>query len=225
MTTGPLCRYNDPPDYLRYEDLLEAKMKDLLKELLETIALALVIFFLLQSSFRNYRVELSSMEGTLYPKDRLVVNKLVYFNIDNKKLERLVPFINFWDEQRILFPFQPPRRGDIIVFQYPIDPSRDFVKRVVGLPGEMLTIKNGFVFINGEELDEPYLGIRGNSYMEPTLIEPNSYFVLGDNRDGSSDSRHWGNVSIDEIVGKVMLRYWPFPEFSLLTADDMNENT
>ena len=200
-------------------------MKDLLKELLETIALALVIFFLLQSSFRNYRVELSSMEGTLYPKDRLVVHKLVYFNIDNKKLERLVPFINFWDEQRILFPFQPPRRGDIIVFQYPIDPSRDFVKRVVGLPGEMLTIKNGFVFINGEELDEPYLGIRGNSYMEPTLIEPNSYFVLGDNRDGSSDSRHWGNVSIDEIVGKVMLRYWPFPEFSLLTADDMNENT
>jgi signal peptidase I len=200
-------------------------MKDLLKELLETVALALVIFFLLQSSLRNYRVELSSMEGTLYPKDRLVVNKLVYYNIDNKYLERLVPFIDVWDEQRILFPFQSPRRGDIIVFQYPLDPNRDFVKRVVGLPGEMVTINNGYIFINGEELDEPYLGTRGNSYMEPTLIEPNSYFVLGDNREGSSDSRYWGNVGIDEIVGKVMLRYWPFPEFSLLAPDHIDENT
>ena len=200
-------------------------MKDLLKELLETVALALVIFFLLQSSLRNYRVELSSMEGTLYPKDRLVVNKLVYYNIDNKYLQRLVPFIDVWDEQRILFPFQSPRRGDIIVFQYPLDPNRDFVKRVVGLPGEMVTINNGYIFINGEELDEPYLGTRGNSYMEPTLVEPNSYFVLGDNREGSSDSRYWGNVGIDEIVGKVMLRYWPFPEFSLLEPDHVHENT
>ena len=87
-----------------------------------------------QVSVRNYRVELSSMEATLFAKDRLVVNKLVYLHLDSEVVDGLVPFVDVWDDQSALFPFHPPRRGDVIVFRYPKDPSRDFVKRVIGLP-------------------------------------------------------------------------------------------
>ncbi len=193
-------------------------MKDFLKDLLETIALALLIFMALQASVRNYRVELSSMESTLLPKDRLVVNKLVYFHLDTETIDRFVPFIDIWKDNETLFPFHPPRRADIIVFRFPNDPSRDFVKRVIGLPGETVSMKRGEVFIDGDRLDEPYLMEKDNYTMAPTLVPPNSYFVLGDNRDGSSDSRHWGPVPLDNIVGKVLLRYWPFSEFSFLSG-------
>ena len=193
-------------------------MKDFLKDLLETIALALLIFMALQASVRNYRVELSSMESTLLPKDRLVVNKLVYFHLDTEIIDRLVPFVDIWKENETLFPFHSPRRADIIVFRFPNDPSRDFVKRVIGLPGETVSMKRGEVFIDGDRLDEPYLMERDNDNMAPTLVAPDSYFVLGDNRDGSSDSRHWGLVPLDSIVGKVLVRYWPLSEFSLLSG-------
>jgi signal peptidase I len=192
-------------------------MKDFLKDLLETIALALLIFLALQSSVRNYRVELSSMEDTLWPKDRLVVNKLAYFHLDTETIDRLVPLVDIWKDKETLFPFHPPERADIIVFRFPNDPSRDFVKRVIGLPGETVSMKGGEVFIDGDRLVEPYLMERDKDNMAPTLVPPNSYFVLGDNRNGSSDSRHWGPVPLDNIVGKVFLRYWPFSEFSLLS--------
>ncbi|MFH1559988.1 MAG: signal peptidase I [Chloroflexota bacterium] len=194
-------------------------MKDFLKDLLETIALALLIFLALQASVRNYRVELSSMESTLFPKDRLVVNKLVYLHLDTETIDRFVPFVDIWKDKETLFPFHPPRRADIVVFHFPNDPSRDYVKRVIGLPGETVSMKGGEVFIEGDRLDEPYLTERDNDNMAPTLVPPDSYFVLGDNRDGSSDSRHWGPVPLDNIVGKVSLRYWPFSEFSLLSGD------
>ena len=115
--------------------------KHLIEDILETVALALLMFLVLQISVRNYRVELSSMEATLFPKDRLMVNKLVYAHVDSETVDRLVPFVDIWDEQRELFPFHQPRRGDVIVFKYPLDTSRDFVKRVVGLPGETVEIQ------------------------------------------------------------------------------------
>lgn len=192
-------------------------MKDLFKELLETIALALLIFMALQATVRNYRVELSSMEATLFPKDRLVVNKLVYFHLDADLLDRMVPFVDIWEDGERLYPFHPPSRGDIVIFKFPRDPSRDFVKRVVGLPGETVSLEQGRVFIDGMPVDEPYLEERDDSNMPPTLVPPESYFVMGDNRDGSSDSRHWGTVPMENIVGKVALKYWPISEFSLLS--------
>jgi len=194
-------------------------MKDILQELLETISIALLIFFVLQSSVQNYRVELSSMEGTLFPKDRLLVNKFLYLHLDSEVIDRLAPFIDIWDDSRTLFPFNSPDRADIIVFRFPKDPSRDFVKRVIALPGETVSMKRGEVFIDGDKLDETYLQETDNSYFAPILVPPDSYFVLGDNRDGSSDSRHWGTVPIENIVGKVVVRYWPFLEFSLLDSD------
>ena len=193
-------------------------MKDFLKDLLETIALALLIFLALQASVRNYRVELSSMEETLLPKDRLVVNKLVYFHLNTETIDRLIPFVDIWQDNETLFPFHPPRRADIIVFRFPNDPSRDFVKRVIGLPGETVSIKRGEVFIDEDRLDEPYLMERDNYEMDTVLVPPDSYFVMGDNRDGSSDSRHWGPVPLGNIVGKVLVRYWPLSEFSLLSG-------
>lgn len=192
-------------------------MKDFLKELLETVALALLIFLALQATVQNYRVELSSMETTLFPSDRLVVNKLVYLHLDADRINRLLPFIDIdWDKQT-LFPFHPPRRGEVIVFHYPLDPSRDFVKRVIGLPGETISIKRGQVFIDGEPLDEPYIENHDNDHMEARLIPPDEYFVMGDNRPGSSDSREWHEVPLANIVGKVWFRYWPPSDFTFLT--------
>ncbi|MBF8268169.1 MAG: lepB [Dehalococcoidia bacterium] len=194
-------------------------MKDFLKELLETVALALLIFLAFQASVQNYRVELSSMEATLFPSDRLVVNKLVYFHLDIEKMNRVLPFVDIRSDKQALFPFHPPRRGEIIVFRFPKDPSRDFVKRVIGLPGETVSMRNGVVLIDGKELDEPYLVERDDYSMAPTLVPPESYFVLGDNRDGSSDSRYWGPVPLADMVGKAWFRYWPLSEFSLLSGD------
>jgi signal peptidase I len=193
-------------------------MKDFLKDLLETIALALVIFMVLQSSVRNYRVELSSMENTLFPKDRLVVNKLVYFHLDTETLDKFVPFVDIGNHGT-LFPFHPPKRAEIIVFRFPNDPTRDFVKRVIGLPGDTVSMRGGDVFIDGALLDQPYLAEKDGDTLAPTMVPPNSYFVLGDNRGGSSDSRHWGSVPLDNIVGKVSLRYWPASEFSLFSGN------
>jgi signal peptidase I len=193
-------------------------MKDFLKDLLETIALALLIFLALQATVRNYRVELSSMEGTLLPKDRLVVNKLVYFHLNTETIDRLIPFVDIWQDNKTLFPFHSPRRADIIVFRFPNDPSRDFVKRVIGLPGETVSMNRGEVFIDGDKLDEPYLMERDSYKMDPILVPPDSYFVMGDNRGHSSDSREWGPVPLGNIVGKVLVRYWPFSEFSLLSG-------
>ena len=188
--------------------------KHFVEDLLETVALALLMFLVLQVSVRNYRVELSSMEATLFPKDRLVVSKLVYAHVDSETIDRLVPFVDVWDEQKELFPFHRPRRGDVIVFKYPLDPSRDFVKRVIGLPGETVEIHRGTVKIDGKALEEPYLEERDLSSLGPVLVPPDSYFVVGDNRDGSSDSRQWGPVPLENIVGKVLVRYWPPYEFS-----------
>jgi signal peptidase I len=221
MVTRQLLKgYNEPSGKTFHSKTwLQENMKDFLRDLLETIALALLVFLALQASVRNYRVELSSMESTLLPKDRLVVNKLVYFHLNTETIDRLIPFVDIWQDNKTLFPFHPPNRTDIIVFRFPNDPSRDFVKRVIGLPGETVSMKRGEVFIDGNKLDKPYLAEKDGDNLAPTLVPPDSYFVMGDNRYGSSDSRHWGPVPLDNIVGKVQLRYWPFSEFSLLTGN------
>ena len=186
--------------------------------MLETISLALLIFLALQISVRNYRVELSSMESTLLPRDRVVVNKLLYFLLDVEEVNRLLPFVDIDTHSDKIFPFHSPSRGEIIVFRFPRDTSRDFVKRVIGLPGDVVSINNGQVFIDGNPLDEPYLVEKYSDTLSPTLVAPDSYFVMGDNRDQSSDSRDWGTVPLENIVGKTWVRYWPLSEFSFLSG-------
>ena len=193
-------------------------MKDILNDLLETVALALLLFFVIQGTFRNYRVELSSMEASLFPQDRLVVNKLVYFRLSTEIFDSIVRSNNDRSESNDLFLFQAPKRGEIIVFEYPMEPGRDFVKRVIALPGETVSIEAGSILIDGDVLEEPYIVKKGQHYMSPILVPEGSYFVVGDNRENSSDSRFWGPVDMTNIIGKVSLRYWPFESFEYFSS-------
>ena len=193
-------------------------MKDILNDLLETVALALLLFFVIQGTFRNYRVELSSMEASLFPQDRLVVNKLVYFRLSTEIFDSIVRSNNDRSESNDLFLFQAPKRGEIIVFEYPMEPGRDFVKRVIALPGETVSIEAGSILIDGDVLEEPYVVNKGQHYMSPILVPEGSYFVVGDNRENSSDSRFWGPVDMTNIIGKVSLRYWPFESFEYFSS-------
>ena len=111
------------------------------------------------------------------------------------------------------------RFGDIIVFWYPDDPDKSYIKRVIGLPGEMVEVRDGHFRINGQELDEPYLDPQLNlshASQPPVVVKPHYYFVAGDNRDHSYDSRSWGLVPEKYIYGKALLRYWPLAQASII---------
>lgn len=164
-----------------------SRTRSALREVVETVLFTLIIYVLVRHFlFENYRVVGYSMTPTLENDQFLVVNKLGY---------RL----------------HEPQRGDIIVFRDPRNPDRKLIKRLIGLPGETLDIKQGQVFVNGQPLDELYIRNPGHYSMPPTPIPPDQYFVLGDNRNNSSDSHNWGTLPIGEIVGKAWLSYWPPP--------------
>ena len=189
-------------------------MSAIVREFLEAILLALVVFLFIQTSVQNFRVEGSSMHPTLEGGQYLLVNKLVYLKIDQERLSRIIPF---WivDRPEEYFAVHPPQQGDVIVFHFPRDPSRDFVKRVIGVPGDVVTMQDGFVRVNGATLEEPYLTVRDTSDLVPVRLGEKEYFVLGDNRRGSNDSRNWGAVPEENILGKVWLVYWPLSNWDL----------
>ncbi|MCI0439973.1 MAG: signal peptidase I, partial [Chloroflexi bacterium] len=168
-------------------------IRNVVRELIETVILALLIFLGLQFSVQNFRVEGSSMEPTLVEGQYLLVNKIVYLRFDPRDLQNFLPFI---DSERTdtVYPFHGPSRGEVIIFHYPLNPSRDFVKRVIGLPGDIVEIDRGVVSVNGVELDEPYVTHPDRRSMSEFVVPENSYFVLGDNRRASNDSRDWGEV-------------------------------
>lgn len=167
------------------EDQRESRTKSALREIVETVLITLLIYFLVRTFlFENYRVVGNSMAPTLEDSQYLVVSKLDY---------RL----------------HEPQRGDIIVFRDPNDAGRKLIKRVIGLPGEMLEIKQGQVYINDQLLQESYINSPGLHSRSLTPIPDHYYFVLGDNRNNSSDSRNWGPLAEAEIVGKAWLSYWP----------------
>jgi signal peptidase I len=155
-----------------------------LREILETLLLALIAFAIVHLVVQNYRIEGPSMEPNLHEGQFLVVSKLDY------RLGQV-------------------QRGDIVVFHYPNAPKRDLIKRVVGLPGDRLEIVRGQVWINGQPLDEPYVLEQGSYSQPPTVIEPDRVFVMGDNRNNSNDSRRWGSLPIGSIVGRAVFCYWP----------------
>lgn len=159
--------------------------KVLIREIVETIVLALLIFLLIRVVIQNFRIEGYSMEPNLHQGQYLIVNKAMYR----------------W--------LHPPQRGDIVVFEYPRAPDRDFIKRIIGLPGETVEIRNGSIYIDGVPLDEPYLREPTHGNMPPRTLKSDEFFVLGDNRDNSSDSRSWGPLPRENIIGKAWLSYWP----------------
>jgi len=189
------------------------------REIIEAVVLAVVVFMLLQTTVRNFKVDGSSMDPTLESGEFLLVNRLVYLRIDLERLSKISPF---WqaDEESSRFAIHAPKRGEIIVFQFPLDANKDFVKRVVGLPGEMIEVKDGSVFVDGNLLDEPYLTAKDRSNSAPTQLGKGEYYVLGDNRAHSNDSRSWGAVPEANLRGKVWLVYWPAPGIQILNILD-----
>lgn len=155
------------------------------RETIETILWALVLALLLRTFVvQAFWIPSGSMIPTLIPRDRVLVSK-------------------FW------YGFTEPKRGQIVVFKYPVDPQRDFVKRVIGLPGEMVEIDNGTVSIDGEPLGEPYIKNHDRFNFGPVKVPEDHYFVMGDNRPNSQDSRFWGFVPEENLKGPAFFRYWP----------------
>jgi signal peptidase I len=186
------------------------------RELIETGLLALLVFLAVRASFQNFRVDGSSMYPTLEDGQFLIVNKLVYSEVDVGKLSDFLPFVDP-GEQPKRYVFHGPDRGDIIVLRDPRKPDTDLIKRVVGLPGETVEIVQGVVYINDRRLIEPYIEQEWHDTKPKVLIPPDQYFVMGDNRDNSLDSRsaQVGLVHKDLIIGKAMISYWPSDKIGL----------
>ena len=192
-------------------------MPRLAREILEAVLLALVALVVLQGTVRNFKVEGSSMSPTLEGGQYLVVDQVSYFQLDVERMSRIVPF---WDASGTdpKFAFDPPTRGEIIVFRYPEDPSKDFVKRVVGLPGEKVEVRSGIVHIDDIAMREPYLQRTDRSSARAITLGEKEYYVIGDNRRNSNDSRAWGVVPEANIVGKVWLVYWPWDDVHIVDS-------
>jgi|YNPMSStandDraft_1061717.scaffolds.fasta_scaffold39393_2 signal peptidase I len=167
-----------------------------LVETFQTILLALVLYFMIDAVVARVRVENVSMKPTLLPDERLLVNKLAY-------------------------RFGEVKRGDIIVFHFPANPSEDYIKRVIGLPGDQVQIRENKVYINGQELREDYIAAPV-MYDGEWLVPPDSLFVLGDNRNQSSDSHSWGFVPMENVIGKALVVYWPLDKVKFLTHSNSN---
>jgi len=173
-----------------------ASLKRFVREVAETLGLAGVMLLVLLALVRNYKIEGTSMSPTLAPAEYILVNKLSYS------------------------AFGDPARGDVIVFLDWND-DQDYIKRVIGLPGETVDVRDGSVWIDGEVLAEPYLnGISTGGGGGPRTLGPDEFFVLGDNRGNSSDSRTHGPLPRDHIVGRAWLTYWPLTEIRYLSHGD-----
>lgn len=178
--------------------------KSFWRENFEAILIAVVLaLFIRTFVVQAFKIPSGSMLETLQIGDHLLVNKFIYGTH--------IPFTHI-----SFFHIQKPQRGDIVVFKYPVDEQRDFIKRVVGTPGDTVEVRNKIVYVNGERLhDEDYVvhrdaiiipGQRDN--FGPVTVPENCYFMMGDNRDGSFDSRFWGYVKQEQILGKALIIYW-----------------
>lgn len=194
-------------------------MKSLFREILDALVLSLVVFLLIQVTIQNFKVEGASMYPTLKSGQYVLVNKLAYANLDQVRLSRLIPFWNVTNvkDNRNL---RSPARGEIIVFRFPDhnpdNRKRDFVKRVIAVPGDKIAIISGVVWVNDKSLQEGYLEYRDTFNMDERILKETDYFVLGDNRTGSNDSRAWGPVPEVNILGKVWSVYWPLTDWGRL---------
>jgi signal peptidase I len=186
--------------------------KSTIREYFESIVIAVILaLFVRTFVVQAFKIPTGSMENNLLIGDHLLVNKFIYAPAG---------------AERRLLPMGPVHRRDVVVFKFPEDPSRDFIKRVIGLPGETLEVREKKVYINGSALDEPYVHYlapasgRGEQHevtssdvresFGPVTVPPDEYFMMGDNRDNSMDSRYWGFLKRDYIKGKALIIYWSY---------------
>ena len=202
-------------------------MRAALREAIEAVALAGFIYLLLQSTVVNFQVQGISMLPSLEDTDRVLVNKVVYSTVNMERVSRFLPWV---DREEPWFPFHAPERGDVIVFRFPGNPDensvkqkkqeeQNFVKRVIGVPGDTVEIRERLVYVNGVPLDEPHVSTCFGQWCDVTVGD-NQYYVLGDNREQSDDSRSWGMVPEEDIIGRVWLSYWPPGHFGLLFSGE-----
>ena len=192
------------------------RSRKLIREIIETALLALLVFLAVRASLQNYLVEGYSMFPTLDHGQHILVNKLGYAEVNMDRLTDFIPFVDAEDGD-VRQVFGGPERGDIIVFESSAGSGNDLIKRVIALPGERIEIVQGRVYINGQLLNEPYITEAWSDTRPEILIPARHYYVLGDNRNSSQDSRSGriGLVPRERIVGKALLRYWPFDSFGL----------
>jgi signal peptidase I len=186
--------------------------KSTLREYFESIVIAVILaLFIRTFVVQAFKIPTGSMENNLLIGDHLLVNKMVFAPASG--LERAIG------------PTGTIHRGDVVVFKYPEEPDRDFIKRVIGLPGETLEVREKKVYINGKPLDEPYVHFlqppSSSEYNEvtsfdvrerygPVTVPADQYFMMGDNRDNSQDSRYWGFLPRDLVKGKALVIYWSY---------------
>ena len=190
-------------------------MRSLTREAIEALAIAVFLTFLFQSVGQVYQVQGSSMKPTLLHADHVLLNKAAYLRIDAEPSARLLPWLDA-DPGAVWEPLGGPQRDDVVVFAYPYDPSQMFVKRIIGEPGDRVRLEDGVVYLNGAPLEEAYVEYGSHETLAEVTVGEGEYFVVGDNRPGSSDSRTWGTVSREAIVGKTWVTYWPLDRFSPL---------
>ncbi len=161
-----------------------------IRDIIISIAIAVVVIVFL---YQPVKVEGTSMMPWLQDQERIFVNKFVY-------------------------RFEDIRRGDIVVFRFPLDPTKSYIKRVVGLPGDEIELVRGQLHINGRRVEESYVreDFQDLGTYPPVTVPGDSYYVLGDHRNTSNDSRTWGTVGRDFIVGKAVFAYWPIDQFGVL---------
>jgi signal peptidase I len=188
-------------------DKTTGRPKSAVREYTESIVIAVVLALVIRTFVvQAFKIPSGSMEDTLLIGDHILVNKLSY--------GLQIPFLNA--KIRIFGLMGDPGRGDIIVFPYPRDPSRDFIKRVIGLPGERVEVRNHHAYVNGEPLKEPYVKLDERpltqpsrySHWGPEVVPPGKLFVMGDNRDNSADGRDWGFLDGSQVKGRAFIIYW-----------------
>lgn len=172
-----------------------------LRKTVEILLLVTLVISFMRLPLQNFHIQGHSMEPTFHDQEYVAVNKAAYL-------------------------FQPPARSDIIVFHYPADPQEDYIKRIIAIPGDVISVIDQTVIVDGVQLDETYVSKenQGNPFPSFTkrIVGPNEYFVMGDNRAASSDSRQWGFVPRQNIVGRVMVIYWPLRVDNLGLIPDMS---
>ena len=184
----------------------ESTKKGALRENIEAILVAIVIaLFIRTFVVQAFKIPSGSMKQTLQIGDHILVNKFIY--------GVKIPYLH-----KTLIPIEDPKRGDIVVFRYPVDPDKDFIKRVIGIPGDVIEIRDKQLYLNGKIVNHDYgihtdpriLGenVRPRDNFGPVTVPPHSLFVMGDNRDESFDSRFWGYVDYKALLGKAFIIYW-----------------
>ena len=183
MSDEYVTSVSDTPQPIETGAEAPARRSNLLREIIETVLLTAIIFLLVNAATGRYRLDGNIMEPNLHNDEYVIIDKVSYM-------------------------LHAPERGDVIVFTPPNN-DKDYIKRIIGLPGDTVEIQGGQVIVNGQALDEPYLAHPTNQDMLARTIEPGQYFVMGDNRNNSQDSRSFGPITKSVIVGRAWFVYWP----------------